>query len=148
MTDEEVKALPKIKLTFKHIEINTKGEPFSIWRDEDGKERHYMIKGRKQPVDASPGMIYSFPQTSNGGIIPSHGKYVSRIEGDEVIEWSAIHRANKQRLAAIKSLAKEVKTELLKKAIEPVGKAYEKMNAPQRAHLIAWVVGEIVKYGE
>lgn len=148
MTDEEVKALPTVNLTFKYMEINVKGKPFFVWIDEDGKERHYLSQSGRNPVDVSPGMIYSFPQTPTGGIVSSYGKYVRRYEGENVIEWAAINRANKQRLAASRAVSKEVNTELLKSQIEPIGKVYAKMNGAQRAQLIAWVVSQIVKYDD
>jgi hypothetical protein len=146
MTDEEVKALPLVNLTFKYVAINVKGKPFFVWVDDQGRERNYLASGAKNPVDASPGMIYSFPQTESAGIISSHGKYLRRYEGQEVKEWSAIHRANREILAATRALSKEVNTDPLIKCIEPIGKAYAAMNSAQRAHLIAWVVRQIVQY--
>ena len=142
-TKDEIAAMPTVRLTFMYLEIDN-GKSYHLWVSDDGKNHAYG--GHKNIANASPGMIYVFPAPHEGAILTSHGKWAGISEDKEsVTRWAALHRANRQRLASIRKVSDEAKVERLQEHIDPLASAYARMNAPQRAQFLAWIVRKIIQ---
>ena len=143
-TQSEIDAMPLLRMTFLYLEVGESGTPYNIWLDDDGKAHSY--DGKNNIAPAAPGMIYAFPQSGPTAILTSCGKYVGKHESDDdVLRWTAMHRANRERLASMRKVAAAAKEDALLKQIEPLARAYTRMKAPQRAQFIAWIVRKIVQ---
>jgi hypothetical protein len=60
-----------------------------------------------------------------------------------VREWSILHRATKSAMESAKRFERDGKRSAWKESLDPIQAAYRKLNAPQRAQLIADVVRHI-----
>ncbi|MCB0189905.1 MAG: hypothetical protein KDE31_36790, partial [Caldilineaceae bacterium] len=140
---EQIAAMPRVRLTFLYLEIDN-SKPYHVWIDENGQSHIYG--GMRNVAQASPGMIYVFPVPSEGSILLTQGKYAGNHDNKEdVALWAALHRANRERLASIRKVSAEAGEERLQQYIDPLARAYSRMNAPQRAQFIAWIVRKIIQ---
>lgn len=143
MSVEEIEALPKIALTYKHRILTRDQKVAYLWQTETGEECTYRAK----LAPARPGLIFEFPTLYGTDIFIGRGKWTGKSYEDvnKVIAWQTADRVFQQEFEAKKRLKVAIDDGPLQKAIMKIRLSYKGLRPQQRNHFIAWLVEELNK---
>lgn len=143
MTNDEIMALPKLTLTYKHRAWGKGNKVVFLWINSEGDLYAYS----KRVSLARPGLIFEFPTTDGNEVFTGRAKWTGKSHPDntEVCTWQTIDRVMQQEIEAKKRLDKMRDDGPLERAILQLKMAYQSLAPTQRNQFIAWLVSKLNK---
>lgn len=142
-TREEIEALPKLTLTYKHRAWMVGHKLGYLWLAPSGEIYTYGKPVRQ----ARPGLMFEFPTLGGSDVYIGYAKWTGKSHPDntEICTWQTIDRVMQQEIEAGKRLNKMRDDGPLEKAITRIRMAYQSLMPQQRNQFIAWLVKELNK---
>lgn len=133
----------RARLIYTGVRADGKERQATYLAEGDGSTRRFKVsKSIRRFMMGSIGTIYEVDETPDGAstMVGGSTKVVGYVQDATLLAgWRAAHQQAEGQLTL------RAETDPLRRALQPLRRAYFAAPAPRRAQLIAWVVQEIVK---